>query len=328
MIPSLNKIRSRRKLIELMLNRKAGHAGSDDAWDSHLRGNPADQAEAARLERLWDDLGKVPAPPLRLVPALPVEAAATGRRLGGKWALPLALAASLVLALGTKQLLLGHPPAGAFPTNAQHFAAGTSNRRLRLADGSILTLAPGAAVDITLRSDQRQIRLTSGEAYFEVVHDPARPFSVTTPFGTATDIGTAFDVRVDPTRTLVTVAEGSVRVTANGASEYLDVIRDQQVPLQLSADGQRATIGRVSLVDGKAASNWTSGWMRFEGMALGKVVEEVNLYSRSRIVLADTSRANVPVYAILKVGEIDGLMALAAAQPTIGPRALKVESNH
>jgi transmembrane sensor len=158
-----------------------------------------------------------------------------------------------------------------------------------------------------------------------VKHDAARPFSVATPFGSVTDIGTAFDIRLGRRQTLVTVAEGTVRVAAHGDGAWRDVIRNQQVPLQLSADGSHAVIGAITPASGRAAANWTSGWLRFEGAPLAQVVEEVNRYAPQHLALADGSRAKVPVYGIFKVGDVEGLLALVAAQPGIGPRALKVE---
>jgi transmembrane sensor len=305
------RARAQRKLIDLVLDRRAGRPGSEQALERHLAQVPDARPMAQQLDRLWDEIGRVTPPALRM--GEPPEKVVPFRPRR-RWIMPVALAASLAA------VLLARPPAAPHATHAaastaQAFTAGAQTRVLRLADGSHVTLAPGARVEIALSPARRALRLTRGEAWFAVVHDAQRPFTVSTPFGTATDIGTAFDVRLEPRATLITVAEGTVRVAAQGA--WRDVIHDQQVPLRPGLG-----IGPVTAVDGRAAGGWTSGWLHFEGTPLAQVVDEVNRHAARHLVLADSTRAGVPIYAIIKVGEIDGLLALAAAQPAIGPHAL------
>ena len=63
-----------------------------------------------------------------------------------------------------------------------------------------------------LLADVARIELASGEAYFDVVHDASRPFTVYAGNRRITDIGTKFSVFRNGDDVRVTVREGRVRV--------------------------------------------------------------------------------------------------------------------
>lgn len=96
------------------------------------------------------------------------------------------------------------------------------SRRLTLKDGSVVTLQPGS--EITMREGfGRKVRRVHlrGEAFFDVVRDPARPFIVNSGEVTTHVLGTSFNVRAydsDPEIT-VSVKRGRVSVRAHGAKE-------------------------------------------------------------------------------------------------------------
>ena len=85
-------------------------------------------------------------------------------------------------------------------------------KRIVLSDGSKVTL--GAKTELSVHYGQclRTILLDSGEALFDVVHDPQCPFIVIAGSGAITALGTQFSVRRTLDRVTVEVAEGSVAV--------------------------------------------------------------------------------------------------------------------
>jgi transmembrane sensor len=85
-------------------------------------------------------------------------------------------------------------------------------RTVRLADGSSVTLGPHSAIDADLTGADRRLRLLAGRAFFEVVHDPARPFTVEAHGVRTTVLGTGFDVELGPDDASVAVEHGIVRV--------------------------------------------------------------------------------------------------------------------
>ncbi len=94
-------------------------------------------------------------------------------------------------------------------------------RNIALADGSRVLLDGGSAIDIRMSPDRRDITLLRGRAWFQVMHDTARPFVVAANGGTTTDISTAFAVDATGVQTRVDVTQGIVRVEAAGGRRML-----------------------------------------------------------------------------------------------------------
>jgi len=90
-------------------------------------------------------------------------------------------------------------------------------RVLRLADSSLVTLHPGAALAVpsNFGSDKRNVKLSSGEAYFKIKRDPSHPFIVESGKLAVRVLGTAFNVRnnLEARQTEVSVSEGKVQAS-------------------------------------------------------------------------------------------------------------------
>src|SRR5262249_46787455 len=94
---------------------------------------------------------------------------------------------------------------------ALHFSTRHGEQQThRLADGSVLHLNTDTAVTVQYSKTERQVEITSGQAGFEVVHEPERPFHVFAGPAEVIDLGTKFDVRLRSDSTVVTVVEGRV----------------------------------------------------------------------------------------------------------------------
>ena len=87
--------------------------------------------------------------------------------------------------------------------------------RTALPDGSLVELNTATKVAVDLTPEQRDIRLTKGEAVFDVAKDAKRPFVVKTPLGDVRAIGTVFVVRSE-NGLEVSVSEGVVAVERGG----------------------------------------------------------------------------------------------------------------
>ncbi|GGF13305.1 FecR family protein [Hymenobacter cavernae] len=106
------------------------------------------------------------------------------------------------------------------PTGANNKLIYTNNTQqaatIRLADGSVVQLSPGSCLQYPKRFEEpnRRVHLT-GEAFFDVYHDPAHPFLVYTDKLVTTVLGTSFTVRAyaGQPQVLVKVRRGKVRVT-------------------------------------------------------------------------------------------------------------------
>ncbi|MVV51801.1 DUF4880 domain-containing protein [Pseudomonas sp. PB120] len=86
------------------------------------------------------------------------------------------------------------------------------HQQVTLADGSVVELDSGSAIDVQFTPDKRRVTLLRGQAFFSVKSQPERAFEVTAEAITVTVTGTAFAVEVSPETIDVSVAHGSVKV--------------------------------------------------------------------------------------------------------------------
>jgi transmembrane sensor len=84
--------------------------------------------------------------------------------------------------------------------------------RRTLDDGTVVELKSGSDVAAAYTPERRQVELRRGEAHFQVVKDPARPFIVSVRGVEIRAVGTAFAVQLNPGAVEVLVTEGRVAV--------------------------------------------------------------------------------------------------------------------
>jgi len=93
-----------------------------------------------------------------------------------------------------------------------------SRSKIQLPDGSVVWLNAGSKLeyDKSFGTVDRQVKLT-GEAYFDVIKNPSRPFIVNTHSAKIKVLGTAFNVRSypDDNKIETSLIRGSVEVTLN-----------------------------------------------------------------------------------------------------------------
>ena len=134
---------------------------------------------------------------------------------------------------------------------ADHMTATAEQRRVQLADGTVVLLAPESAIDVVYGEGARRVRLLKGRAYFDVAAD-RRPFAVQAGEVEARDIGTAFDVGLDARGVDVAVREGivDVSVARSGTAARLE-----------GGDWVRVTAaGRVER--GRLPADQVASWMQ------------------------------------------------------------------
>jgi len=128
--------------------------------------------------------------------------------------------------------------------------------RLTLPDGTQVFMAPDSKISYanTFDTDKREIQLT-GEAFFDVKHDPRKPFIIRTLNHLAvTVLGTSFNVYSRPKSNIeVKVATGLVGITANNKTNYLKA--GQQLIYQVNS--QQVIITKVNTHDASSLQNQT-----------------------------------------------------------------------
>ena len=183
-------------------------------------------------------------------------------------------------------------------------------RAIRLADGTRVQLGPASTLTVAAGyGGASRETLLRGEAYFEVVHDDARPFVVRTPTAVVRDLGTAFTVAGDSgVATDVVVTSGTVAIGAGAGAESV-----------LSA-GDRGTVtagGQVSVERGAATPEdvaWTRGRLVFRNAPLGQVAAAVQRWYGVTLVVSDPGLAHRRITATFETTQRpdDVLQVLAA----------------
>jgi ferric-dicitrate binding protein FerR (iron transport regulator) len=279
----------------------------DVEWD-------ALQARLRAHER-GDDASATP----RIAPTVPAPASRTttwwrrGRMLA---------AASVVLAAGLAYGTLRDrvPAARPSTTDRNTYVTGAGERsELRLPDGTRVRLAPGSQVRVAADFGiaRRDVYL-DGEAYFDVVHDEARPFTVYAGNTSVRDIGTAFSVRSYDTDSAVQVVvrTGEVAVAGVGRLTAGDVGR-------VSTSTGETSVRRS--VDVDSLLTWMSGRLVYADAPLGDVIEDLHRWYAVDVQLADTSIARLPFTGTLTdVAPAEAVAQIAATMGLIadvdGPR--------
>ncbi len=109
-----------------------------------------------------------------------------------------------------------------------------------------------------------------GEAYFEVAHNPKKPFVVISNYSRTTVLGTKFNIKAypDQQKNQTTLLQGSVRINSANASSLL-------VP------GVQATVkesGKISLaqVNVEDFIAWRNGLIYFDNLSVEEIIQELS----------------------------------------------------
>lgn len=164
-----------------------------------------------------------------------------------------------------------------------------------LPDGSRLRLDTATRVTVVFRHGRREVRLSDGQAYFQVEHDPGRPFDVLAGPLRVTDLGTRFSVRYTPEiagndGVQVAVEEGRVRV--GPASRFGLVSRlwngGHGAAVVLAAGQQVASdagggLGQVSPVPEGEIAAWRDNRISFDNTPLAQALAEFERYGPTHL---------------------------------------------
>lgn len=282
------------------------------AFESWLEGDGAAEA-FDRARRAWTTIGETAElPRMRALRTAALARTRQRPRAAYLWPRAAGVAAALALcaALG---IGLGVIPLGSLRGDgeslkrmgAPDFVTLVGERRsVTLPDGTIVTMNTDSALDVSFTEGARVVRLTKGQAFFEVAHDEAAPFMVEAGGRRITALGTAFDVRLDPDRFQILLVEGSVAVNrspyafagADGAREF--VLRP--------GEGLIAAFGapeQVEQVDISRQLRWRDGFVEFDGELLINVVAEMNRYTSAPLSVQDPRVADLRVSGVFRTGD-------------------------
>lgn len=282
------------------------------AFQAWLTEDPRHEAEFRNLETLWNSTAFSDA-----VKTLPVDRRALVWPKTRRWSLQaVALAASVLIAVGVWQY-----PALTIAFQADFQTATGSQTTVRLPDGSMMMLNTDTAVATDFEGGRRHIRLLRGEAFFDVVHDPAHPFTVSGHYGEVQVLGTAFSVRTGDDEDQVVLERGRVEVLClcdgkgKGKGEgkgKAALVPGEAVSITASA------ISPVRAADPSATLAWREGRIIFENASLGSVLEELRRYHRGPIVVVDDRVNRLVVTGNYRLDNVEGALRTLADAAGVG----------
>ena len=206
----------------------------------------------------------------------------------------------------------------------------------RLADGSILHLNTDSAVTVRYAENERLVTVTSGQAGFEVAHEPDRAFRVRAGSAEVLDVGTRFDVRLERDSTVVTVVEGlvAVRLSQMPGPSGMSSSHGQESPsVQLGADQQiRVAVGEWPTtpiaVDAQRSEAWLRREIVFDHEPLERVVAEYNRYSATPIEIATPALRNLEISGSFATDDPESFIAflrsLRGVRVEVTPKRIRV----
>jgi transmembrane sensor len=202
-------------------------------------------------------------------------------------------------------------------------------RTIKLEDGSLVQLAPHTELRVQYVERARTAVLLGGEAYFDVILDPMRPFDVGVGGKVVRALGTAFNVSHRAGHAAeVLVSEGRLAV---GDWVQVAIRSFPEKSIQLEA-GQSLLLDAVANQDARDVSKdemrrrlaWREGLIVSQGDPLTRVVDQMNLYSDRKLVIDNPTIANVRIGGSFVAKETRGILDAFAA---IGIHARVVRRN-
>lgn len=178
-----------------------------------------------------------------------------------------------------------------------------------LPDGSTVQLGTNTALSLDFTTDKRRIILHHGQALFSVAPMTDRPFIVVAGAGETQALGTQFDIRLIGNNATVTVLESAVKLRHNDTSPIV-------IKAGWQIDYAEKTAGELHPVNLAEAEAWRQGRIYFEDRPLHYVLTELERYRHGKIILADSTLADIPVTAVFNItASHEALTSLAEALP-------------
>jgi transmembrane sensor len=273
-----------------------GHDVTREVREELARWMDADPAHAVaylRAEASWERMER-----LKAMPASSLAAEETV----GRWRMTrrtaLASGLGLCAASAAGWWIFGMP-------DTYETAIG-ERRVIALEDGSRVTLNTASALRVRFTEAERSLHLVSGEALFEVAHNPKRPFVVNAAGSHIRALGTAFSVRLRSDLAEVTVTEGTV-VVVEGPQTVTVPDPSRQIAAGSGAVVDRTTVAKSELAPDVLRQRvaWSEGVIELRGETLAQAAEEFSRYRTKRIIVADPRVASIRIGGRFPSNEAD-----------------------
>ena len=204
----------------------------------------------------------------------------------------------------------------------QTSVATVENQEIKLADGTLVWLRNGSSLLFNSIDDghsPRKVRLV-GDGYFEVAHNPDRPFSVELDAGGAVEVlGTKFHVSQTSNATGVLVRSGKVRFSPVDGN--FPVLTTSQKAV-FNRDNSRMLVTKATSMN---ELSWHTGGLEFVSTPLSEVMLDLEKYYGVKITLENSALQGCLHTAPLTNTSLDEV--LGTLEVAYGLRASKTADN-
>ncbi|MCU0635263.1 MAG: FecR domain-containing protein [Gemmatimonadaceae bacterium] len=235
--------------------------------------------------RMTESAGPSDTPILTLSRGTPGASRPSRRWLGAA----VGLAAAAAVAVVVSRRSADRADASAYVAAPTRHQTGVGQRdSLRLTDGTRVLLAPGTTLSVASRYGETERAVSiDGEAWFDVVHDDRRPFTVRARHAVVRDIGTQFTVQShDAAPVRVVVTQGAVAIRA---ADGQDEVRLTAGDVATIPQTGQATIARGAATDDDTA--WLQERLVFREAPLPEVTAALSRWYGIRLVVDDSTVA-------------------------------------
>ena len=162
------------------------------------------------------------------------------------------------------------------------------NSSIKLPDGTIAYLNAGSRLIYPSFFDGKTKEVfLFGEGYFEVNHDPDRPFIVKTKELVVEALGTKFNLSAYASDKIIetVLLEGKVRIIETG----FHLLKNEYIlePNQKAAFDRESNEIKITQVDVMNYVAWHEGYLNFDASDLNRVIKKIERYYKIQINLED-----------------------------------------
>lgn len=180
-----------------------------------------------------------------------------------------------------------------------------------LPDGSRVELNTDTVVRTEIAEGRRRVWLDRGEAFFDIAHDPTRPFEVLAGRHRVTVVGTKFSVKLSGDDLQVNVLEGRVRV------EPIEPMKAEvALPKLLTVGDQALVSGANTLVMARSeervagALSWREGTILFDQTKLIDAAAEFNRYNQKKLRVGSGRLGTMTISGRFEADNVDAFVRL------------------
>jgi len=296
------------------------------AFKEWVNRSPVHKAEIRRLAHLSGDLNSLTDMMQPLDEAMMRHRKVRKPKIWRKRFMPILTVSVVAVFMVFFGINSGHQTSPALDTPVLYQTVVGGKQDIILTDGSVLKLNTDTEVEVDYNAERRKIRLIKGEAFFQVAHNPDRPFLVYAGDDVVRAVGTAFRVRRLDEKIEVTVTEGRVElkteaphvdvvilVPEKNEAEKSPIARIKPIAIGAGesitymASVQNNTVEKISKREIERELSWQDGLLEFSETPLDEVITDLSRYTTLKIEIADPELRDLKFGGLFRT---DGLSVL------------------